>query len=291
MFCPVGFRSAAELWDEFLTRRFESIYNETTQGYHRPDYQAFFTRGSPIDVCEHVFLKSLSNVGVHISSPTGDVLKLHVRMQDAKPNLFSSARIYESALWAAGVKIEGEHKPSYDLLENANFKEWHAEASEHSKLSESYPLATDVDELTKRNLGWGTPHHSLLHHIQRETFTIFEATPLWAGKTASSAHVKPLLNNYAGWAICLDEVTYADTWPDYLAGRVSFYPSDDTDGSASQLGRPRMAAAHAAFAAIDFDKGDLTWLQLADRIERETGERPSPKAFRNWRDEAGKTNL
>lgn len=122
MFCPVGFRSAAELWEEFLARRFESIYIETTQGYHRPDYQAFFTRGSPVDVCEHVFLKSLSTVGFHISSPTGDVLRLHVRMQDGKPNLFSTARIYQSALWAAAIEIEGEGKPSYDALEKANFR-------------------------------------------------------------------------------------------------------------------------------------------------------------------------
>lgn len=290
MFCPVGFRSAAELWEEFLARRFESIYIETTQGYHRPDYQAFFTRGSPVDVCEHVFLKSLSTVGFHISSPTGDVLRLHVRMQDGKPNLFSTARIYQSALWAAAIEIEGEGKPSYDALEKANFKAWYAEASEHSKLSEAYPLANDVDERSKRNLGWGTPHHSLLHHIQRETFTILEESPLWAGKTASSAQVKPLLRNYGGWAICLDDVTYANAWPDYLAGKVSFYPSDNIDGSASQIGRPRMAAAHAAFEAMDFDKGDLTWLQLVERIERETGERPSPKAFRNWREQAGKVS-
>lgn len=288
MFCPVGFRSAAELWDEFLARRFENIYISTTQGYRTPDYHAFFSRGSPIDVCEHIFLKSLSNVGVHISSPMGDVLRLHVSMQDGKPNLFSNTRIYESSHWAAAVEIEGEDKPSYNLLENANFKAWHAEASEHSKFSEAYPLVADVDERTKRSLSWETPHHSLLNYIQRETFTIVETTPLWAGDTATSAQVKPLLRNYGGWTICLDDATYADAWPDYLAGKVSFYPADELDGTTSQIGRPRMAAAHAEFAAMDFDKGGLSWSELADRIEQKCGERPCPKTFRNWRDKVGK---
>ena len=55
MFCPVGYRSVAELWKEFLDVRLESIYTMTVAGYNRPNFSAGFTRGSPLDICEYFF--------------------------------------------------------------------------------------------------------------------------------------------------------------------------------------------------------------------------------------------
>ena len=153
MFCPVGFRSAAELWDEFLAKRFEGIYADAVKGYNDPDFLAYFTRGSPIDICEHAFLKSLSEVGIHICSPSGKIMRLHVQTADARSSLFSNTRIYEAAMYHAAAKIEAEQGSGDDLFADRNFKPWHGEPSEHSKLAETYLDANEVDEEWKQTLG------------------------------------------------------------------------------------------------------------------------------------------
>jgi len=286
MFCPVGFRSASELWDEFLAARFESTYADVTQGYRRVNFIASLTRGSPIDVCEHIFLKSLAAVGIHVASPEGQVMKLHVRMEDDQPNLFSSSGIYRSALYCAAVEIDSNNLESQEIIDESVFESWDGEASDNVRLAETYPLVADVDERKKKKLGWNVRHHSLLHHIRRQSFTITGSVPMWATDTAGASQVAPILAHYSGWAVCLDQDTCDNRWQDYHAGKIELYPTDVSDATVSQTGRPRLSAAFDAFAAMNFEKGELSWEQVGRKIERESGHKPSAKSLRNWRNEA-----
>lgn len=145
----------------------------------------------------------------------------------------------------------------------------------------------DKDELIYQ--AHSAPRHTLLHHIQRRSFTLMTSPPFWARDTVSSPYVAPVLEHFAGWALCIDEAAYNERWPEYLAGNVQFYPSesdDDADASASRVGRPPMTAARAAFAEMNYEKGELSWEQIGRQIEQKTGQKPSAKALRTWRADA-----
>ena len=83
---------------------------------------------------------------------------------------------------------------------------------------------------------------------------------------------------FQGWSLCLERKRAPRNAQECLE-LASIHIDRAT---AKKLGRPRMEKAFTAFAAMGFEKGNLSWVQLQDRIEKQTGERPSPKTFRDW---------
>ncbi|MEP2890522.1 hypothetical protein [Tateyamaria sp.] len=60
MFCPEGYVSLAELWDQYREKRLRDFYDSASEHYANEDFTVAFVRGSPLDICEHVFLKTIS---------------------------------------------------------------------------------------------------------------------------------------------------------------------------------------------------------------------------------------
>lgn len=283
MFCPVGYRPAIELWHEFVSIRLEGINDLAVKGYNEPSFVAAFSRGSPIDICEHIFLASLAAVCIHVTSPSGDVMRVHIRMADSEPNLFSNTGLFTASLYDAASALGTLSHSGLGFLENARFKAWNYEAHENGELARHYVKSAELDDDAKRDQMLKLHHHSLLHHILRNSYVIADTIPDWALKTSVAVNVAPLLNHFAGWAICVDEATYLGEWQEYLSGRKQVYSAMQIQKSNKGAGRPRLDAARAAFAAMDFEKGALSWEALARKIERETGDKPSPKSLRTWR--------
>lgn len=284
MFCPVGYRSAAELWIEFLQHRLESANDAAVESYNRPRFVPSLTRGSPLDICEHIFLRALSDVGIHLASPAGDIARVHVLLNDDQPSLFSTFGTYGAAWETAANSLSPDDPILLKFLTNGRFKSWeHGRADGNSWVKEYKEFAVVIEE-DDHGPYFGLFHHTLPCHFLRHSYVIATEVPAWADETSQCPDVAPLLKNYAGWSICLDEATYAGEWQEYLSGRKQFYQKDKEGSTVAVRGRPKMIAAQAAFKAMDFEKGDLSWEQVARKIERETGVKPSPKALRNWRD-------
>ncbi len=100
-------------------------------------------------------------------------------------------------------------------------------------------------------------------------------------------------SKFEGWALCISEDDYASI-PDFIVDRLQLPASVLTEDmeelgvqgrQKNKGGRPPLNKAKAAFADMGYEKGDLSWEQLARRLERLTGEKPSPRTLRTWAEE------
>ncbi len=145
MFCPVGYRSVAELWKEFSKIRLETIYTSTVAGYNKPNFKASFTRGSPLDICEHVFLKSLCEVGLHLASPAGDIVRTHIQLEEGRGSILSTEGPYASMRREAHMRLEKTDNTDTASRLFHLFKSWCYEPTQGDKWSETYQAVTSLE--------------------------------------------------------------------------------------------------------------------------------------------------
>lgn len=268
-----------------MEHRLESSYASTTLHYRKPDFLAGVVRGSPLDICEHYFLKTLATVGFHLASPSGDVVRVHALLRDEHYNLLSVTGPYDSAWHAVQMQIEAEKSDDEGLELPSWFQSWPHEMVENDAWAETY----EQDRTFRKSRAYSPfndlKHHTLPFHFERHSYLVSSRVPTFALKSSLSRDVAPILKHYVGWAICLDDATYRGEWSAYLHREKELFLNDEGDDIVAIKGRPPLKAVKAAFEAMGFDKGDLSWAQVSAKIERETGHAPSAKALRNWRDD------
>lgn len=285
MFCPAGYHPAAALWIEFVEARLESIYATSVAHYNSVDFHAGFVRGSPLDICEHYFLKTLATVGFHLAAPTGQVVRIHILMRDGHDNLLTVLDPYGSAWSKTAMMVEAEKTEVQDVALPSGFTSWEHEAHDHDAWAIAYKSERAFPKGVVLAPYADLQHHTFPFHFERHSYLITGHVPKFAFASSLSPNVRPILENFAGWSLCLDDQTYHSEWMDYLFTRKQLYPKGGVDASLSSGGRPRLTEAYAAFEAMGFDKGDLSWREVGDRIEGITGHNPSARALRNWRDD------
>lgn len=106
-------------------------------------------------------------------------------------------------------------------------------------------------------------------------------------------HLSQILSKFEGWAVCVTKEE-ADTMQAfivrYLRLPATVWIEVDGESGSTQgvkrIGRPPLAKARAEFEKMGFEKGNMSWEQISRYLERETGEKPSPKTLRTWASEA-----
>lgn len=48
MFCPEGYVSLAELWDQYQEKRLRDFYDSASEHYAKEDFEVVFVRGSEV---------------------------------------------------------------------------------------------------------------------------------------------------------------------------------------------------------------------------------------------------
>ena len=285
MFCPVGYRSAAEIWHEFRKKRLPAVYESASQAYL--DHQTNFSllRGSPLDICEFIFLNSLCEVGFYLSSPLGNIVRVFVSFEDERQSIFSVLTPHDSAYNYAAAGLENVYDASAKKIEGNEYSSWKYEVAERDSWSKNYPILTKEEFEANLVDGFLIQFHTLPRFFIRSAYMIANHLPPWAIDYANNLEIFPIIEHYAGWSICIDEATFQGEWKEYLSGRKPIILDNAATERVAKAGRPRLEKAYSAFASMGFDKGELSWAQLRAKILRVTGEEPSDKALRNWRDQ------
>lgn len=130
MFCPPGYTTLAELWDRFQKERLQSFYISATRHYDQPDFTTAFVRGSPLDICEHVFLKSVADIGICLASMDGRIFKFYAPLEDGRPALFSEVPPGISTDHVVFAKEETGNTMEIDKIAGGKFSAWDGTYSE-----------------------------------------------------------------------------------------------------------------------------------------------------------------
>ena len=101
----------------------------------------------------------------------------------------------------------------------------------------------------------------------------------------SAEYVLPIaemVRPFVGWSVCFHRSALPGNIGECLELSRLGVQLEPTE---ARPGRKRMKEARRVWMQMGFDRGALSWSQLQDRIERQTGERPSPRALRDWAEE------
>ena len=200
MFCPVGFTSVAELWWKYREKRVEGFYISATRYFHSTDFHAIATRGSPLDICEHTFLRSISMFGLCLAAPDGRLIKIHAPLEDGYKSLFSVLDFSTSAYNAAAVKLEEETDDLVLQIAGLAYTSWDGIKIEKSWWREHYPLGAYKYELSSLRF------HCLPICFERERYCVVEQLPPWAFRMGNANDLKVIVKHFGGWAICLPDM-------------------------------------------------------------------------------------
>lgn len=283
MFCPVGYRSAAELWPEFRTRLLEAVYLSALQTYDDRTILPTIVRGSPLDICEHLFLRSMAEIGVHLASPRGEVVRIHVDCFDHLPNLFSRIPPYRAGLATALAFLNSSDPDFESKFTGDEYKDWDMLDEAPDVWSKQYGDFEERKRLHTIENSFGLVFNSIPNFVLRPSFVIAETAPPWADDAKCNT-IRPILESFGGWAVCITSDEYETVWQKYLAGERGNLDHMTVSEDKKKTGRPGLDAAKAAFEAIGCEKGNASWEQIARRLESATGQKPTAKTLRRWRE-------
>lgn len=237
MFSPEGYISLARLWDSYRKERLANFYVRTAQTYANRELDPQSPRGSPLDICEHIFLKSITMCGLHIAAPDQRIMSLHTTLTDDHPSACSVLPVSTSAWRWAAHKLDVEASDAEPYF-SPQFVPWHGTDNDMEFWTEAYPemslkeLASESNRLEKLR------YHCLPLCFERPSFTIAKKRPPWSFDLKHSGDIDVILDSFAGWSLCMS-LKNAASWQPYLKGR-GVYP-DEVSFSTSQnaVGRPQ----------------------------------------------------
>jgi hypothetical protein len=93
---------------------------------------------------------------------------------------------------------------------------------------------------------------------------------------------------FEGWSICISDDDYLKI-KDFIVEDLDLNRNVLSDLLGTEVstnhrstGRPPLKKARDEFALLGYDKGKRSWEQMAQYLEKRTGEKPAPKTLRTW---------
>lgn len=271
MFCPEGYVSVAELWAQYRQKRLKDFYRTCSAHYAEPDFSGLFVRGSPLDICEHIFLKSASLCGLCLSAPDGRIMKIQISGIDSRASLCSVLSVQGSRWSWAAHEVEADAKANDSTLEMPGFHPWHGEPEDDELWSNTYPIfdlnAAGVWRRVEKHLKF----HCLPLCFERPTYTVVRSLPPWSRDIRIKGDLLQFVENFGGWAICMS-VAAVEAWQTYLRGKGIYADQLQFELHDNSKGRPKLQTNARRDFELTFPGGrDVVWKSVPDRIKSLTG--------------------
>ncbi len=279
MFSVDGNIALAELWGEFETKFLEWSRQVACKCYLSEEFEERDHFGSPRDLCEDLFLRSLNEFKVTLVSLDSEILEVPARLSGTNSKLFQKMTVFESFQVSinpdeAGPSGEWLHRMGSPVFESvAHTDDCVAEWIEfHSCTGKAQP------ETTERK---ARQFHTLPFFFERPAFTIPLELPPWAGDMIDDTYIRLLHEDCKGRSICLAE-DQANEWRQSISEAnirqillhlVRSVGLIDATEPKSKGGRPKKLPKIAqAFEDLGLARSNLSWKEIRNKIESHIGE-------------------
>jgi len=280
MFAPVGYRPLAELWDEFLSKRLDDLYRSAASYYASPDFDCVNVRGTPLDICHHLFLSRISLLKPVLASPENQVVNLRIYYRDGTDHLFAAVPPYFSALYQAACALDAEQLKVFKLEQGRFFEPWHGESNEPALWSEAFPQLDAGVSTLPTELEESLRFSCLATSIDRDHYLIPRQMPVWSRLITDTQTTKTIIENFGGWAICLPESSL-DAWSEYLEAAQAVSENDVCSIVQSKTGRPRVQGKiRDAYLELGLDRRQLGFKETHRLVEQKLGITVSESSLR-----------
>ena len=273
MYAPEGYEPLASLWTWFEAKFGAWCHTKAILFYSNPDlYTPAEIFGSPRDLCEDLFLRSLEDFQITLAAADRPPVKVKPVLSNSPARLFVKATPFESFMIAVF--------PDEDVFEN----EWlirmgtrqftptgHTDTEVNEWLQAHYRGdASDVQSPGKTRSAF----HTLPYLFERESFVFPSDLPPWSSDLLEDAYFRNLKDQAGGRAFCLS-VEQAATWRRSLTEHkvrnlfVLIVPAIAPlmlNAEKSQGGRPKKS--HWVTSAIEDLKLTDSPLSLKEKVRR-----------------------
>lgn len=271
MFAPVGYRSLAELWREFLRSRLDAIYRASSNHYANKDFDSEAVRGTPLDVCEQLFLGVISTLNPVLASSDGRVFSINEDANDGGDNLFALVPPYQSAFYSAAQSFDQSDPDALLDLAGAFFEPWSGSPDQPDLWTTAYPCLEPGVETLPRAVEETLRFARLSVCFERDQFLVVERLPPWVQFLTVTRNSELIVSKFGGWSICIPD-TQTRAWNDILSGKTHFL--DDALGQRKVTGpgrtRIREVAADTYFE-LGLDNSPLSFRQKLDLVIEQLG--------------------
>lgn len=243
MFAREGYTPLSSLWGMFEERYLKWCCARACEFYTAEHFSRDDHFGSPRDLCEDLFLASLSELRLSLCATDGSVLKIDASLSGTNAKLFQKTAVMESFHIAM---FEDEAGPQNEWLirigspqfrqtghTDGEVKEWIAE---YSALVEREAVFHAVN----------IPFHTLPYLFERQSYVIACNFPPWSKDMWDDHYERNLPEHCRGASICLKDVL-VKRWKDSLSESalrnglrhlITSVSLEDSAQSARKGGRP-----------------------------------------------------
>lgn len=287
MYAPEGYEPLASLWAWFEARFGTWCRAKAILFYCNSDcYMPAEIFGSPRDLCEDLFLRSLEDFQITLATANGPPVRVTPVLSNSPARLFEKATPFESFMISVYPDEAGFENEWLIRMGSRQFTPTgHTDAEVNEWLQAHYR----GDESDVQSPGHTrSAFHTLPYLFERGSFVFPSDLPPWSNDLLEDAYFRNLKDQAGGRAFCLS-VEQAATWRRSLtqpqAARlleqlVPAFKQIAPAGEQITAGRPqKLDRVIAAVRELQLIESGLTRKEMLRRLEERLGERISPSTL------------
>lgn len=274
MFCPVGYVTLAELWNDFFAKFRVPLTRFAFERYGHSSSELGQIFGSPDDYCEDVFLSTLADVPIFAAAVDGRVSHLEAILDHGRSKLFAKMSPFESFLAAGDPAEAGEDGFWLRRLGSDHFETW--DVTRKTLNDWKTHFGGEDDQISDRPC-----FHTLPFAFERERYVVPDDPPPWICDVIDEHYLPRMITAFHGHALCTEDKA-ARKWREQVFNAPEMPRIGETTWQKPQsIGRPnKIAAVSKAYHCLYPNGHNVTWKELIRVLEKETGLKFSEKTLR-----------
>ncbi len=273
MFAPEGYTPLSMLWDQFIDAKIDAVYRSSANFYSSEGFDPKLIRGSALDITEHIFLSLMWKCWLHAASSDGQVMKIHSRIQDGVPGIFTQISPYRSAYDVEVTQSKCGHRDEIDQIAGHTFTEWDSDENNKVEWRERYPpLPSSEAKISDHHLS-RMKFHTLPVCFERGRFMIVRKLPYWAQFVHNNRDQEVLVEHLGGRAIVVPDKSL-EGWDKILSGESPVLEDELLRTvKENKFGRPaKQAKAYEAYRNLYPNGHTCGWKEVEAAVSSEVGE-------------------
>ena len=245
MYALPGYEPLSELWVCFEQRFGALCQEKAIEFYQNPDgYSQTEIFGSPRDLCEDLFLKSLDGFKIALVGVGGEIIEFLPVFSNSLARLFEKATPFESLIISS---FPNEAGPEGEWLIRMGSRQFRPSMHSDSDVADWLnAIPIECKNGSHRLTSNACVFHTWPYLFVREAFTVPRAFPPWASDMLEDAYFETLKGQNGDRSMCLRS-ELADKWRRSLTQRevrsllaqcASMFAQPEMDKVGSSGGRP-----------------------------------------------------
>lgn len=287
MYAPEGYEPLASLWTWFEARFGTWCHAKAILFYSNPDrYTSAEIFGSPRDLCEDLFLRSLEDFDITLAAANGPSIQVKPVLSNSPTRLFEKATPFESFVISVYPDEAGFENEWLIRMGSRQFTPTGHTDAEVNKWLQARHRGDESDVQSPGPTS--SAFHTLPYLFERGSFVFPSDLPPWSSDLLEDDYFRNLKDQAGGRAFCLS-VEQAATWQRSLtkpqAERlleqlVPAFKQIAPVGDQITAGRPqKLDRVVAAVRELQLIESGLMRKEMLRRLEERLGERISPSTL------------